>query len=325
MKAVQFHEFGNVDVLRLEDIPTPEPRSEEVVIKVQACGVNFADTLQRKDQYVHTPILPFTPGVEVAGTIEQLGADVRGFSVGQRVVAFTKDGGYAEYAIAPANLTVVLPDEIGFDTGAAILTQGLTAFHMLITLAHLNSGQTVLVNAAAGGVGSLAVQIAKILGASHVIATAGSAEKLEFVKSLGADTPINYRDANWQEQVMQATDGKGVDVVLESVGGDVFHKSLDCLAFRGQLIVFGRSSGSTVFDPVILLDKTRTVTGFSLYDFLDNPLYTESLNALFEYIKQGKLKVQIGGVFPLADAQKVHQLLENRNTQGKLLVKPFEN
>ncbi|MGL5871840.1 MAG: quinone oxidoreductase family protein [Xenococcaceae cyanobacterium] len=322
MKAIQFHEFGNVDVLNLEEISTPELKPEEILIKVQACGVNFADTLIRKNQYIYTPSLPFTPGVEVAGTIERLGANVRGFSVGQRVVAFTKDGGYAEYAIAPENLTVALPDEIDFNTAAAIPTQGLTAFYMLETIAQIKAGQSILINAAAGGVGSLAVQIAKILGAKHIIATAGSAEKLEFVKSLGADRPINYRDTNWQEQVMQATDGKGVDVVLESVGGDVFHKSLDCLAFRGQLITFGRSSGSTVFDPIALLDKSRTITGFSLYDFLYDPLYTESLNKLFEYIKQGKLTVQIGGVFPLAEAGKVHQLLEGRSTQGKLLVKP---
>lgn len=322
MKAIQFHEFGDVDVLHLEDIPVPEPKQGEVLIRVQAAGVNFADTLVRKNQYIYTPKLPFTPGAEVSGTIEKLGESVKSFSVGQRVVAFTTDGGDAEYAIAPEKLTVTLPDRIDFDTGAAILTQGLTAFHMLRTLAQIEPGQTVLIHAAAGGVGSLAVQIAKILGAWHIVATAGSAEKLELAKSLGADTPINYRDANWQEQVMQATNGKGVDVVLEAVGGDIFHKSLDCLAFRGQLIVYGRSSGSTVFDPITLLDKTRTITGFSLYDFLENPLYTESLNALFEYIKQGKLKVQIGGVFPLAEARKVHQLIESRSTQGKLIVKP---
>jgi NADPH:quinone reductase len=322
MKAIQFHEFGNADVLHLEDISTPDLKSEEILINVQACGVNFADTLVRKNEYIYTPDLPFTPGTEVSGTIEKLGSNVSGFSVGQRVVAFPKDGGYAQYAIAPENLTVVLPDEIDFNIGAAIITQGLTAFYLLETIAQLKEGQSILINAAAGGVGSIAIQIAKILGAKHIIATAGSSEKLSFVKSLGADTPINYREANWSEQVMQATNGKGVDVVLESVGGEVFHKSLECLAFRGQLITFGRSSGSTVFDPIILLDKSRTITGFSLYDFLYDPLYTESLNKLFEYIKQGKLKVQIGGVFPLAEASKVHQLLEGRNTQGKLLVKP---
>jgi NADPH:quinone reductase len=322
MKAIQFHEFGDVDVLRLEDIPTPEPKSGEVLIRVQACGVNFADTLQRKNQYIYEPALPFTPGTEVSGTIEKLGADVQSFAIGQRVIAFTTEGGYAEYAIAPAELTVTLPDEIDFDSGAAIVTQGLTAFYMLKTIAQLKPGQTVLVHAAAGGVGSLAVQLAKILGAKQVVATAGSADKLEFAKSLGADSLINYRDANWQEQVMQATDNQGVDLVLEAVGGDIFHKSLDCLTTFGRLIVYGRSSGSTVFDPIILLNKTRSVTGFSLYEFLYNPLYTESLNALFEFIKQGKLNVQIGGTFPLAEASKVHQLIESRSSQGKLIVKP---
>lgn len=322
MKAIQFHEFGDIDVLRLDDIPVPEPKSGEVLIRVQATGVNFSDILQRKNQYIFTPPLPFIPGGEVAGTIERVGADVPSFSIGQRVVSFPQHGGYAEYAIAPAHLTAVLPDEVDFDLGAAIIIQGLTAFHMLKTLAQVKSGQTVLVNAAAGGVGTLAVQLAKILGATHVVATAGSPEKLEFVRSLGADSLVNYRESDWQEQVMRATGGKGVDVVLESVGGDTFHKSLECLASRGQLIIFGRSSGSTVFDPVILLDRIRTVTGFSLYEFLENPLYTESLKTLFDYIKQGQLKVQIGGVFPLEQASKVHQLIESRSTQGKLILKP---
>ncbi len=322
MKAVQFHEFGNNDVLRLEDIPVPEPKSGEVLIRVQAGGVNFGDIQLRKNQYIYTPNLPFTPGFEVAGTIEQLGADVTGFSIGQRVAAFMSHGGYAESAIAPAQLTVALPDEVDFNSAVAVMTQGVTAFLMLKEIAQMKPGQSVLVHAAAGGVGSLAVQIAKILGASQVIATASSPEKLEFARSLGSDTPVNYQDADWQEQVMRATDGKGVDVILEAVGGDIFHKSLDCLAFRGQLIVYGRSSGSTAFDPIILLNKARTVTGFSLYDFVENSLYSESLNALFAYIKQGQLKAQIGGVFPLAEASKVHQLIESRSTQGKLILKP---
>lgn len=322
MKAIQFHEFGNVDVLRLEDLPVPEPKSGEILIRVQACGINFADTLIRKNQYVYTPSLPFTPGFEVAGTIEQLGADVQSFSVGQRVVTFLRGGGYAEYTVAPQELTVALPEKVDFDTGAAIPVTGLTAFLMLKELAQLDATKTVLIHAAAGGVGSQAVQLAKILGAKHVIATAGSPEKLELAKSLGADTPINYQDADWQEQVMQATDGKGVDVILEAVGGDIFHKSLECLAFRGQLIVYGRSSGSTVFDPIVLLDKSRTITGFSLYDFLAGPLYGQALSALFDYLNQGQLKVQIGGVFPIEEASKVHQLIESRSSQGKLILKP---
>ncbi len=322
MKAVQFHEFGDFDVLRFEDISVPEPKQGEVLIRVQAGGVNFGDIQLRKNQYIYTPTLPFTPGFEVAGTIERLGTDVTGFSIGQRVAAFMPNGGYAEYAIAPAQMTLVLPDEVDFNSAVAVMTQGVTALLMLKTIAQLKPGQSVLVHAAAGGVGSLAVQVAKILGASHVIATASSPEKLELAKSLGAETAVNYRDADWQEQVMRATNSKGVDVILEAVGGDIFHKSLDCLAFRGQLIVYGRSSGSTVFDPIILLDKARTVTGFSLYDFLDSPLYSESLNELFAYLKQGQLKVQIGGVFSLEQASKVHQLIESRSSQGKLILKP---
>lgn len=323
MKAIQFHEFGDADVLHLVDIPVPEPKPGEVLIRVRAAGVNFGDTLQRQNLYpAFTPTLPFTLGAEVAGTIEQLGADVQSFSIGQRAIAFVTHGGYAEYVVAPHHLTVTLPEEIDFALGAAIITQGPTAFLMLKTLAQLNSAQTVLVHAAAGGVGSLAVQLAKILGASHVIATAGSPEKLELARSLGADSLVNYRKPDWPEQVMRTTDGKGVDVILEAVGGEIFHKSLECLANRGQLIVYGRSSGSTVFDPITLLNQNQTVTGFNLYSFLETPLYTECLKALFEYIKQGQLKVQIGGVFPLAQANEVHKLIESRSTQGKLILQP---
>lgn len=321
MKAIQFHEFGEPEVLRLEDVPIPEPKQGEVLIRVHACGINFAETLMRQNQYMFTPTLPYILGAEVAGTIEKLGADVKSLSVGQRVVAWLPNGGYAEYAIAPHQTTVNLPEAIDFAEGAGILVQGLTAFHMLKTVAQVNSRQTVLVNAAAGGVGSVAVQLAKLLGA-QVVATAGSSEKLEFVRSLGADTLVNYREPNWQEQVLHATDGKGADVILESVGGEVFHKSLECLAPGGRLIVFGRSSGSTVFDPINLAEHNQTVTGFSIYEFRENPLYTESLSALFEYIQQGKLKVQIGGVFPLEEASKVHHLIASRSTQGKLILQP---
>lgn len=323
MKAIQFHEYGDADVLRLVNLPVPELKQGEVLIRVQATGVNFADILQRRNIYVYTPSLPFIPGSEVAGTIEALGADVPSFFVGQRVVALVQKGGYAEYVVAPHYLAAVLPEEIDFDLGAAIILQGLTAFHMLKTVAHLHSGQTVLVHSAAGGVGTLAVQLAKLFGAKQVIATAGSLEKLELARSLGADTLVNYRAPDWQEQVMGATDGKGVDVILEALGGEVFHKSLECLAIGGQLIVYGRSSGSTVFDPSFLINKNQTVTGFWLTWFLENPLqYTESLNTLFEYVKQGQLNVNIGDVFPLEQAAKVHHLLESRSTQGKLILKP---
>ncbi len=322
MKAIQFFEYGNSDVLRLEDISLPEPKSEEVLIKIHACGVNFADTLVRKNQYIFTPSLPFIPGFEVAGTIEKLGTEVTGFSIGQRVVAFISNGGYAEYATAPQNLTAILPEEIEFVSGAAIQIHGLTAFHMLKTVAQLKPGQSVLVNAAAGGVGSIAVQLAKIFGASQIVATAGSPEKLEFAQSLGANTLVNYREPDWHEQVLRATDGKGVDVILEAVGGEIFLKSLECLANFGKLIVYGSSSGSSVFDPTILLTKNKTVIGFGLYGFLENTLYTESLNTLFEYIKQGKLNVQISSRFPLAEASKVHHLIESRSSQGKLILQP---
>ncbi|MDZ7954950.1 quinone oxidoreductase [Nostoc sp. DedQUE09] len=323
MKAIQFHEYGDADVLRLENLPVPELKPGEVLIRVEATGINFADILQRRNIYVYTPQLPFTPGFEVAGTIEKLGAEVSSSLLGQRVVALVQNGGYAEYVVAPHYLTKFLPKDIDFDLGSAILLQGLTAFHMLKTVAHINSKQIVLVHSGAGGVGTLAVQLAKLLGAKHVIATAGSLEKLEIAKSLGADSLLNYRDPDWQEQVLRATDGKGVDVILEAVGGEVFHKSLECLATGGQLIVYGRSSGSTVFDPTVLINKNQTVTGFWLNWFLEKPLqYTESLNTLFEYIKQGQLKVNIGGVFPLEQATKAHQLLESRSTQGKLILKP---
>lgn len=323
MKAIQFYEYGDADVLRMENLPVPEPAEGEVLIRVKAIGVNFSDTERRRNAYPYPSPLPFIPGFEVAGIIERLGEGVQRFCAGERVIAFMQSGGYAEYVAVPHNLVMVLPEGVDFEVGAMLPVQGLTAFYLLKT-ACLKPKETVLIPGAAGGVGTLALQLAKILCSAHVVATAGSPEKLELAHSLGADSLVNYHDTDWQEQVMQATQGKGADVILEMIGGEVFQKSLACLATQGRLIVYSRmSSEQTVFDPIALILKNQTVIGFNITGFLENSLeYVEPLHTLFEYVKQGQLKVHIGGVYPLEQAAKVHRLIESRSTKGKLILQP---
>jgi NADPH2:quinone reductase len=226
MKAVRIHEYGGADVLRLHEVEKPQPGAGEVLIKTAVAGINYADTMLRAGNYLIHPPLPFTPGFEVAGTVEAVGAEVNNLREGQRVIATLQGGGYAEYAIAKSVQVVPIPDGLEFGKATALLVQGLTAHGLLKTL---RAGQTVLVHAAAGGVGSLLVQLAKLKGA-RVIGTASTAQKLETVKNLGADTGINYTEANWTEQGLAATEGKGVDLLIEMVGGEIGARNVKCLA-----------------------------------------------------------------------------------------------
>lgn len=211
-----------------------------------------------------------------------------------------------------------------FNQAAAILGQGVSAYHILKTSGQIKKADTVLVHAAAGGVGTLAVQLAKIMEAGKVIATASSSKKLELVHSIGADVGINYTEENWHEQVLAATEGKGVDIILEMVGGDIFKKSLKCMAINGRLVVYGRAGGQTTkFDPAILMQRNVSIIGFWLIHILkDVKLYKESVIELLNYIGEGKLKLIIGNTFPLDDAKLAHELIEGRQTIGKIVLNP---
>ncbi|WP_223596615.1 quinone oxidoreductase family protein [Neobacillus bataviensis] len=324
MKAVQLTEFGGPEVLKLVDLEKPVPAGHEVLIEIKAIGVNYADTARREGQYViHTP-LPFIPGAEIAGVVVEVGEKVTKVKPGTRVVTLIESNGYAEFAIADERSLIPLPEQLDFRTAAALPLQGLSAYHILKTMGRLEKGESVLVHAAAGGVGTIAVQLAKLFGAGKVIATASSPEKLELAREMGADVLINYTEPEWEKQVLEATNGKGVDVALEMAGGEIFHKTLRCLATFGRLVIFGVASGEQPkFYPSSLMARNQSVIGFFLPQIMRKPeLLQPSLVELLTYLGQGKLKLTIGGVFPLDEAAKVHSLLQSRKTQGKLILEP---
>ncbi|MFD1737347.1 zinc-binding alcohol dehydrogenase family protein [Bacillus salitolerans] len=324
MKAIQLKEFGGPEVLRLVDLDVPVPRDHEVLIEVKAIGVNYADTARREGQYVVNTPLPFIPGAEVSGVVTQVGRHVKTVSPGTRVVTLIESNGYAEYAIASEQSIIPLPENLDFINAVALPLQGLSAYHIIKTMGRLEKGETILVHAAAGGVGTIAIQLAKLFGAGKVIATASTEEKLVLAREMGADVLINYTNEDWFEQVLKATEGKGVDVALEMAGGEVFHNTLKCLASFGRLVIYGVASGvQSKFYPSSLMARNQSVIGFFLPQIMRKPaLLQSSLSDLLQFVATDELKLTIGGVYPLEEATKVHELLQGRRTTGKLVLTP---
>ncbi|MYL50897.1 zinc-binding dehydrogenase [Halobacillus litoralis] len=324
MKAIQFKEYGGPSVLEKVDVDRPELGEGEVLLKVHAIGVNYADTARREGSYVVPTPLPFIPGAEVAGVVEEVGEGVNRVSKGDRVVTLIGSGGYAEYVKTNESTLIPIPNEVTDETAVALPLQGLTAYHILTTMGRLEKGETVLVHAAAGGVGSLAVQLAKHFGAGNVIATASSEEKLKLARDLGADHAINYTHPNWREEVLEATDGRGVDVALEMAGGDIFHETVKCMRAFGRVVVYGVASGEPAqMYPSGLMNRNLSVIGFFLPQIMKKPvLFEKSLNHLLKMIKSGELKLTVGGVFDLEEAAHVHEVMKARKTKGKLVLKP---
>ncbi|WP_015863272.1 quinone oxidoreductase [Geobacillus sp. E263] len=324
MKVVQFTEYGGPEVLQMVEMERPIPTGRRVLIKVEAIGVNYADTARREGHYVVPTPLPFIPGAEVAGVVSEVGEDVTSVHIGQRVVALIESGGYAEYVNVDERGVIPIPDELDFQQAVALPVQGLSAYHILKTMGRLEEGETVLIHAAAGGVGTLAVQLAKIFRAGNIIATASTKEKRALAKQLGADATIDYTKEGWKDEVLEYTNGKGVDVALEMAGGDIFHQTLDCLAPFGRLVVYGVASGQfTRMNPARLMGKNLSVIGFFLPQIMrKSELYQQSLQELLTYVQTGKLILAIGGVYPLEQAAEVHRLLQSRKTHGKLILVP---
>src|SRR5215210_2953829 len=324
MRAIRVEGFGEPDVLECVDVERPSPDEGEALIEVKSVGVNYADTMRRRNQYVEHQELPFTPGSEVAGTVAEVGEGVEDVSVGDRVVTLLGTGGYAAYAVAPARNLIPIPDGMDFDEAAAIPLQGLTAYHVLETSGQLKEGESVLVHAAAGGVGYLAVQMAKLIGASPVIATASTQEKLDLAKDLGADVLVNYTEENWPEQVREATDGNGADVILEMVGSDFLQKNLQCLNAFGRMVVYGAASGDRgSLVPAELMKNNHVVAGFYLPNIMARPeLFGPSLEKVLGWISSGDLKLNIGARYPLDQASEAHGALEGRETTGKIVLNP---
>jgi NADPH2:quinone reductase len=322
MQAIRMHETGGPNVLMLEETATATPNGGEVLIKVAAAGINYADLLQRQGVYPRAGGMPAILGFEVAGTVATLGPDVDGPAPGTRVVAgLGGGGGYAEYAVAPAATVFPIPDNVGFASATALFVQGLTAFGLLDDAAKLREGESVLVHAAAGGVGSLAVQLAKLLGAGTVIGTASSAEKLDLVRRLGADVAINYTDLNWSEQVNEATGGLGASIILDAVGGEIGQQSLDHLAVQGRLVVYGASSGQPVmFAAQQLVGKNQAVIGYSIGGAMSPEQRAEAMRALLGFVAEDRLHIVVGQTFPLRDASHAHRAMAERRTTGKVVL-----
>jgi NADPH:quinone reductase len=315
MKAIRVHNFGGTENLSLDEIEKPSPRADEILVKTAVAGINFADTMLRNGTYFFRPPLPFVPGFEVAGTIEEVGSDVQNVQVGQRVLAKMTGGGYAEFAVTKANQVVAIPNELDFSRATALFVQGLTALGLLKIL---QPGQTILIHAAAGGVGQLLVQLAKLKGAK-VIGTASSAEKLEKVTGLGADYGINYTEPNWSEQVLEASDGIGADLIIEMVGGEVGSQNLKCLAQGGTMIIYGAASAQDFqISALGLMAKDQTVKGYTLYSETQETL-ANFTGELMEHIINGRLEIMVQE-FPLAQAAEAHRAIEGRKTMGKVVL-----
>jgi NADPH2:quinone reductase len=322
MKAVVFEKIGGPEVLKIAEIPKPEVKPGTVLIKIRAAGINFADTLFRRGQYMMQPTFPDTPGLEAAGVIEAVGDGVTNLKPGQRVAAMGSKM-YAEYALAPATQVVPIPDSMNFEEGAAFPIQVLTAWHMLHTSHKTERGQTVLVHSAAGGVGVVAVQIAKAAGA-RVIGTVSSDSKVGLVKEHGADEVINYATHDFAEETNRLTGGRGVDLILDAVGATTMEKGLTCLAPFGHLILYGRAGGPP--EPLNLFrlfERSVKVSGFTLYAVAPAPeVMRRGIEESLRLIAEKKVRIVIGKTLPLAQAAEAHRFMESRQSIGKLLLIP---
>jgi NADPH2:quinone reductase len=320
VKAVRVHTLGGPEVLTYEDVDEPRPGAGEAVVKIAASGLNYLDVQYRIGR-VKAP-LPFVIGSEASGVVTEIGSGVTEVKVGDRVGWAMTLGSYAEYASVPAWKLVVLPAGLDMQVAAGVMLQGLTAHYLTHSTFALKPGDTALVHAAAGGVGSVIVQVARIIGA-RVLATAGTEAKAELARQAGAHDVIVYTTQDFEAEVKRLTGGRGVDVVYDSVGKDTFDKSLNCLRPRGMLALFGFSSGLVPpFDPAILGTKGSlflTRPGLNQYMATRDELLSR-MTAIFEWLASGALKIRIGHVFPMSDARRAHEDLEARRTTGKVLL-----
>lgn len=315
MKAIQITEFGGPEVLVATELPSPVPNPGELLIKVSRAGVNYADTHQAENTYLAPATLPLVPGAEVAGTTPD----------GRRVVALLNGGGYAEEAVVSPFLTFDLPEQVTYEQALALVLQGTTAWHLLRTSAHLAAGETVVVHAAAGGVGTLAVQLARHWGAGRVIAVASSAEKRKLAEDLGAHVAIDSNAPDLKQEIEEANGGRKVDIVLEMAGGRTFDQSLAALAPFGRLVTFGMASRQPPRDVNAgqLISRSRAVIGFWLAHCFGRPkMLGEAMTELLGMTAAGSLRPVVGGTYPLSEARRAHEDIRGRGTTGKLVLDP---
>ena len=321
--AIRIHETGGPEVMRWEEVEVPAAGPGEVTIKNQACGLNFIDTYQRSGLYPLT--MPSGLGLEGAGVVEAAGPGVTDFKPGDRVAyCSAPNGAYATYRNYPAERLIKIPDSVDFDTAAGMMLQGMTVEFLLRRTYPVKAGDFVLFHAAAGGVGTIAMQWLNSLGAV-TIGTAGSPEKCAIAKSLGAAHVINYRSEDWVKRVKEITDGKGVHVVYDGVGKDTFMPSLDCLRMRGTMVTFGNASGPVPEIPPLILSQKGSLflTRPTLFHYIASRADLElSASALFDVVNRGVVKIQIGHRYPLKDAAEAHRDLQARKTTGATILIP---
>lgn len=315
MRAIQMTEFGGPEVLKLVELPAPVAGDGEVLIKVTRAGLNFADTHTRTNSYVQKATLPLIPGGEVAGVRED---------TGERVVALTGTGGYAEYATAPESMVFPIPGSLEDGAALAMIVQGTTAWHLYRTSGRVAEGESVVVHGAAGGVGSVAVQLGHALGAGRVIATASSEEKRALALELGADVAVDPAAEGLTERLIEANDGRPVDVVFEMSGGAVFDASYKALAPFGRIVAYGIATNEPNQVPTgSLLRHSRAVVGFYLFHCLGRPgMFADALADLFDRVARGELRAVVGRTYPLEQAAQAQIDLRERRTTGKLLLDP---
>lgn len=322
MKAIQIKQTGGPEVMELVDLPVPQPKPNDAVVKIQAVGVNFIDVYNREGRYKQP--LPLVLGQEGAGTVSAVGSDVRNVKIGDRVAFTLILGSYAEYAAVPADKLVKIPEGVSDREAAAAILQGMTAHYLVYDTFPLKKGDTALVHAAAGGVGLLLVQMAHNIGA-RVIGTVSTEEKAKLAREAGADDIILYTQTDFEEETKRLMNGKGLDVVYDSVGKTTFEKGLNLLRPRGMMALYGGSSGAVPpFDPIILTQKgSLFLTRPSLGAYVLTPEDLQKrASAVFGMIRDGKLKLRIEHIYPLSQAQQAHRDLEGRKTTGKLLLIP---
>ncbi|MBO1582796.1 quinone oxidoreductase [Bacillus sp. XF8] len=322
MKAIVVTAFGGPETMKYTEVDMPTFNEKQVLIRVIATSVNFADIKSRYGKK-GSGTLPFIPGIDAAGIVEQVGSDVKNIRAGQRVIAFPLNGSYAEYIVANENLTFVLPDEVDFTIAAACPVVSFTSYNLLENVARLQQGETVLIHAAAGGIGTTAIQLAKILGAGKIIGTVGSEAKKKVALDAGANHVICYQDEDFSKKVNELTCSNGADVILDSISGTVSEKSLECLAYYGRLVHFGNASGEIgTFRTKDLHASCRSILGFSFGTTRKKRphLLHHTANQVFQYLRDGNLQIAIGQRFTLQHAGKAHEWVESRQSTGKIIL-----
>ncbi len=324
MKAIELNSLEGLTGLAVVEVARPKPGPNEILVEVKAAGMNYAELELMQGRYPPAKPLPYVLGFEAAGVVAEVGSQVTNFVIGDRVAAFASSGGYAEYATADSRAALPIPDGITFAEAASIAVQGLTAYTMLKIAARPQPGESILVQAAAGGVGVFLVQLAKLLGAAPVIALASTPAKLALVKELGADVAVNYAETGWEQRVMEATGGKGVEIVLESVSGEIGDACFRLLAPFGRLVLFGAKNTHDTFDSgklQQLIRKNQSLTGFNLPALRPEEI-AEHAPGLLGLISQGRVRLIARHSFALGDFRQAFAALSSRNTVGKVVLIP---